>query len=686
MKERITALSIVMLIITIGTAIGITSGDPKSQPGITDFKIVPNSSINDSAILSANVTNATDGSLNLVEFGIVDNNSLLGNNGQILVVFRNFSRVNGIYSNEWKANYNLITNDSISDNISVINESDIPGYLITLGLFRQNSTSNTKVALLWFNDTTLNLSKITNLSAIPLNIEDGNSTFNAAIFTFNQSGFMDAKTTSGKLFSLYNITGNSRGKNPHLLQQKVPEGRLMAYVSAYGNNLSLTMKTADIDTIPSNPVISDFKVKPNSSINQSNPALLSANITDKGKDVTMVEFAIVDNHSLIDNNNSIIAFDRNFAGVEGLYTYEWKAQYTVMNGANIGNIAISTTVSARTGTDIDSSDPGSLIVKGQFKRNNSANGTDTFAFFNISTKNLTKIMPTVTIEDGNSTFQPYLLKYINGLNDTPKDVPTGKMFAIYNLTGPRNKSNPNLMMKTVPDGRYVANVNAIDKKNKTAFNWSDIDTIPIRKYNISGFKINDTNGNGIWDSGENGISNWNITLNCFSCNSSNVTSITDNNGSYKFTGLINGTYNVTEETKPGFNATSTILKQVTINGENINNLNFTNQPVTTTPVVGISGFVINDKNGNGVQDPGETGLSGVKIRLMGIVKGRIDNKDTVTDSKGMYKFDNLEPGRYQIAETRPARFEPSTGLIVKTITLGKGENSVNNNFYLKPRN
>ncbi len=105
-------------------------------------------------------------------------------------------------------------------------------------------------------------------------------------------------------------------------------------------------------------------------------------------------------------------------------------------------------------------------------------------------------------------------------------------------------------------------------------------------FNISGFKINDTNGNGVWDPGETGIANWNVTL-----SDSMGTLIdrqsTDSTGLYQFMNVSPGTYNVTEEMNAGFNSTNATSMPVTVENMDVMNVNFTNQPVapTATPTI-----------------------------------------------------------------------------------------------------
>ncbi len=252
MKKRNMIIVLLLLAITTGIALG----NENSQPVITDFKVIPNTSINETnpAVLSANIAKAPDGSLNQVQFGIFDSNNLIGNDGQILSEHRNFSGVEGLYKAEWHAHYHMIANATMSDNISVRDEAEFPGYFIAIGSFKTNSTSNEieDNALLWFDETTLNLVNVTTrfvYGASRLNIEDGNSTFRALTFKFNESGNMTVEYTSDKIFTLYNLTGSLSGNNPHLIRKNVPDGKYTAYVAAYGNNMGATVKIIDINTI-----------------------------------------------------------------------------------------------------------------------------------------------------------------------------------------------------------------------------------------------------------------------------------------------------------------------------------------------------------------------------------------------------------------------------------------------------
>ncbi|MFU8766931.1 MAG: Ig-like domain-containing protein [Candidatus Methanoperedens sp.] len=89
---------------------------------------------------------------------------------------------------------------------------------------------------------------------------------------------------------------------------------------------------------------------------------------------------------------------------------------------------------------------------------------------------------------------------------------------------------------------------------------------PGETFNISGFKIdNDT---------AMGIENWSITLT--KPDSTVINASTDSGGMYQFMDLPNGTYTVAEEMQAGWTNVSPVSIEVTINGSDMMDQNFTN--------------------------------------------------------------------------------------------------------------
>jgi hypothetical protein len=181
-------------------------------------------------------------------------------------------------------------------------------------------------------------------------------------------------------------------------------------------------------------------------------------------------------------------------------------------------------------------------------------------------------------------------------------------------------------------GTWNVTTIASNENGTTMQTWIwNVTAAPAATFNISGFKINNATGSG--------IPGWNITL----INSTMQTSVsTGADGSYNFMNLVNGTYNVTEETKFGFTNVSPTTVKATVNGSDIMNINFTNQVVVTPPqTFNILGFKINGTNNVG------TSLSGWNITLA-MPDGT--KTSTLTDVNGMYKFTNLPNGTYTVAE------------------------------------
>jgi protocatechuate 3,4-dioxygenase beta subunit len=78
----------------------------------------------------------------------------------------------------------------------------------------------------------------------------------------------------------------------------------------------------------------------------------------------------------------------------------------------------------------------------------------------------------------------------------------------------------------------------------------------------------------------------------------------------------------------------------------------------------VRGVVFDDRNGNGVQDGGDPGVSGVSVTLAGV--GTV-----TTDAAGAYDFTAVEPGPYTLAIALPAGYNAVTPL-ARAIDLPAG--------------
>ncbi len=159
---------------------------------------------------------------------------------------------------------------------------------------------------------------------------------------------------------------------------------------------------------------------------------------------------------------------------------------------------------------------------------------------------------------------------------------------------------------------------------------------------ISGFKFNDTNGNGIKEKDEKGMPGWTIHL--LQAGTVLATNTTNKTGVYFFGNLQPGTYNLSEEQQIGWSQTAPIEKAYGAALSLANSsIDFGNRGALS-----ISGTEFNDANGNGRIEAGEVGLSGWIINLERPL-GKIIAEAT-TNKDGAYNFTNLTPGRYFISQ------------------------------------
>ncbi|MDD1752797.1 MAG: hypothetical protein LUQ38_06900 [Methanotrichaceae archaeon] len=158
--------------------------------------------------------------------------------------------------------------------------------------------------------------------------------------------------------------------------------------------------------------------------------------------------------------------------------------------------------------------------------------------------------------------------------------------------------------------------------------------------NISGFVFEDKNGNGIRDSSERGLAGWIINL--VGSDGSAVSTITDENGSYRFEYLDPGTYVIDEIIQEGWKqVVPNGSFKVDLRGEDVTGKDFGNQITSFS----ISGVVFNDLNKNGLNE-GEPGLAGWSIKLT-MPAGT--ERNAITADDGSYSFENLPPGNYEIS-------------------------------------
>lgn len=226
---------------------------------------------------------------------------------------------------------------------------------------------------------------------------------------------------------------------------------------------------------------------------------------------------------------------------------------------------------------------------------------------------------------------------------------------------------------------------------------------------VGDFVWRDNNSNGIQDSGEPGIKGATVTI---TGNGVNKSMVTDSYGKYLFTNLNPGTYTICVPTVSGLiptgankgsydskdsdgtgagNCTSVTLAA----GQNNTTIDFGFD--CAPAAASLKGYVWNDANMNGIQNTGESAISGRTVTL----SGPSGPKTTATDSYGKYTFSNLAPGSYTICVAVPTNYAASPAnqgtnesvdsdgagtANCATVTLAAGEQKVDPDFgiYCKP--
>jgi hypothetical protein len=241
---------------------------------------------------------------------------------------------------------------------------------------------------------------------------------------------------------------------------------------------------------------------------------------------------------------------------------------------------------------------------------------------------------------------------------------------------------------------------------------------------IAGIVYEDVNSNGVYDTGDTGISGVTVTLSGTNIQGQTVTVTTTTaaDGSYSFSTdgsgnvLVPGTYQVTETPPSGYllgkdtvgtvngTADGTLVSLTQIgtivlgSGQSGINYNFGNVKAVT-----ISGLVYEDKNIVGAFATGDPGIGGVTLTLSGTNNlGVSVNVTTTTASDGTYTFstdssgNKLAPGTYKVTVTQPNGYLPGSATAgtvngtgdgtvlsrtaIGSVVLSDGQSGVNYDF------
>ncbi len=137
-----------------------------------------------------------------------------------------------------------------------------------------------------------------------------------------------------------------------------------------------------------------------------------------------------------------------------------------------------------------------------------------------------------------------------------------------------------------------------------------------------------------------------------------MSTATDIDGSYAFSGLIMGPYLIAAEDPPGYCSTTPNSLLVEVRPGQETHIDFGDLLVIPGCFPTIAGQVFEDFNANGERDEGEPLLSNVLVTLRGEKDSLVIRR--ITNEYGRFEFRDLAPGRYTLTEINPEGYPLST--------------------------
>ncbi|MBN1779193.1 MAG: hypothetical protein JW816_03170 [Candidatus Buchananbacteria bacterium] len=182
---------------------------------------------------------------------------------------------------------------------------------------------------------------------------------------------------------------------------------------------------------------------------------------------------------------------------------------------------------------------------------------------------------------------------------------------------------------------------AVTESSSNEINFGNATDQSSNECRIFGTKFEDLNGNGVWDDGEAGLEGWTIMA---QGTSGTVTTQTNEDGQYCFTGLGVGNLLVSEVAQEGWNQSlpETGSYPVALNNTNsVGPRNFGNYQYGS-----ISGAKYEDVNGDGQLQEGDNPIFNWQF----VLEHNGATTTTTTDELGIFNFTNLKPGSYTLSE------------------------------------
>ncbi|MGB4958213.1 MAG: SdrD B-like domain-containing protein, partial [Saprospiraceae bacterium] len=190
----------------------------------------------------------------------------------------------------------------------------------------------------------------------------------------------------------------------------------------------------------------------------------------------------------------------------------------------------------------------------------------------------------------------------------------------------------------------------------------NIDIGVFRQGQIGDLTWIDLNGNGVQDAAEPGLEGIGILLSGYNGWGLPVSQTvqSDVNGKYTFASLDPGIYQVTFQTNGDYTfshpnqGSDDLLDSDAISGSVTNIVIQSGEEIHHVDAGYYRFSIIGDRvwedyNANGIQDPGDTGITNVSVQIAGVDGIGMPYFDKInTDSNGRYRFDSIPPGLYHM--------------------------------------
>ncbi|MCE9531404.1 MAG: isopeptide-forming domain-containing fimbrial protein [Planctomycetes bacterium] len=390
----------------------------------------------------------------------------------------------------------------------------------------------------------------------------------------------------------------------------------------------------------------------------------------------------VANDNVVGNNSFIVRYQVVTLNIPGNNGVTPPAQTTLPNTASVvAGTAPPVSSNTITTTVVE---PRVTIVKNIVETLADAAQTVTMTFTvqNTGTSNafdviVRDVFSTANFDVSTVNFGTVVVNYPAGFTPTI-DLGTGEILysggtiaagatATFSLTVALSTTvTPTQVINNTAQVPQATTLPGIDPNERNVPVTPSSDNLTINSNAISGFVYVDADNNGIFDVGETPLQNVTITLTGTDHLNNPVTRTIQTlaDGSYSFTLLRPGSYVLTEPTQPtglldGLDTPGTLFNGTALapTGDEISaisiplgsNATGVNYNFGELQPASVSNFVWEDTNGNGQQDIGELGIDGILVTLTGTddLLNPV-TQSTTTAGGGLYAFNDLRPGSYQL--------------------------------------